>query len=48
MAKLNWPPENTFKYEFNENLEMVIPAIDNDRSEKGKINSKVEGNGRDY
>lgn len=43
MANLRWPPEKTFKYEFNDELAMEIPAIDNDRGiKKGKTKSNVE------
>lgn len=38
MAKLEWPPEKTFKYTFSKNLEMVIPAVDTER----KVISKEE------
>ena len=42
MARLNWPPENTFRYEFNENLEMEIAAFDN-KKEKEERNNKEQG-----
>ena len=29
MAKLNWPPENTLKYEFEKDLGLVIELKDN-------------------
>ncbi len=28
MAKLEWPPEKTFKYVFDKNLELEIPVAD--------------------
>ncbi len=27
-SNFNWPPEKTFRYEFNENLELEIPVKD--------------------
>jgi len=46
MANLRWPPEKTFKYEFNEELTLEIPAIDNNRGMK-KGRSKSEGEDKD-
>ena len=39
MIKLVWPPEKTFKYTFNKDLQIEIPAIDgSERKEKGGYN----------
>ncbi len=48
MASLNWPPENTFRYEFNENLEMEIQAFDNDKKVKSKVNKGNKDQGREH
>ena len=46
MAKLKWPPEGrTFRYEFNDQLDMEIPAIDNEPNKTGK--TKIEDVSRD-
>ena len=37
MSKLNWPPENTFKYEFNNSLDLEIPLVDNKVLKKAKM-----------
>ena len=36
MAKLEWPPEKTFKYVFSKELEMEITAFDTPRKEISK------------
>ena len=40
MINLKWPAERTFKYEFNSNLEMEIPAFDTNKNMK-KTHSKT-------
>ncbi len=41
MVNLKWPAERTFKYEFNSNLEMEIPAFDTSKKMK-RVHSKTE------
>lgn len=48
MAKLIWPPEKTFKYVFDEKLEMEIPAINNNRNVKNNSNTNINNIDRDY
>lgn len=42
MSRLEWPPETTFKYEFNKNLDLEIPVKDG-----GKEISNNKGEERD-
>lgn len=42
MSNLNWPPENTFKYEFNEQLDLEIPLKENKLLKKAKANKSIE------
>ena len=39
--KLNWPPEKTFNYKFNKNLELEIPLIKN-KGENKKEDKGIE------
>lgn len=41
MSKMNWPPENTIKYTFNEELTFEIPL------ESGGKKMSKEAEGRD-
>lgn len=45
MAKLNWPPENTFKYEFNEQLDLEIQMKENRLLKKAKTKKLDEDKG---
>ena len=36
MANMYWPPEKALKYQFNDELELEIPLVDNRKIEKGK------------
>ena len=44
MAKMNWPPEKTFKYTFNEELEMNIALEDNTEKDLNEINKLKKAN----
>lgn len=48
MAKLNWPPKNTFKYEFREGLELdlELPLISNKNLNKAKLKDSGMSEGR--
>ncbi len=41
MAKMYWPPEQTFKYEFNSELDLEIPLNEN-KTLEGKKTQKDE------
>ncbi len=36
MAGLKWPPEDTFRYIFSDELELGIPVYENDEKDKKK------------
>lgn len=42
MSNLNWPPEKTFKYEFNEQLDLEIPLKENKLLKKAKTKKSIE------
>ncbi len=44
MAKMNWPPEKTFKYKFNDELEMDIPLEENTEKDMNIINKLKKEN----
>ena len=46
MASLNWPPEETFKYEFRTDLTLSIPLLSNKKLKRVDTKKKEE-NGRD-
>lgn len=47
MASLRWPPDKTFRYEFNEELTMEIPAIDNKELKSSKSKNDIKDRGMD-
>lgn len=45
MSNLNWPPENIFKYSFNEQLDLEISLKDNKILKKAKTKKVAEDKG---